>query len=114
MTWAHLYWFAVVITITYGVTGSALFKPFRILLGTRSNWLLGLLYCPVCFGFWAALALAYRYPESDPWRFLYAPCMYSAIYLAVRDTIAPSWLCAPDAESELETIAEARRSRETE
>ena len=114
MTWAHLYWFAVVIAITYGVTGSVLFKPLRIFIGTRTNWLFGLVYCPVCFGFWVALALAYRYPDADPWRFLYAPCLFTTIVLLIRESIAPRWLCAPDVELELETIAEARRSRETE
>jgi hypothetical protein len=107
----YLHWFAIVLVITYGMTGSALFAPVRHFFGVRSNFLLGLLFCPLCFGFWVALAGAYFYPEASLWRFVHAPVLFTTVVLLGR-LINPHWLTSDGFERELDAISEAGRQRD--
>lgn len=104
---AYIYWFAAALVVTYGMTGSALFAPLRHVISVRSLFFYGLVYCPICFGFWVAIAGAYFYPEPSLWRFVHAPALFVSTLLLGR-LICPSWLTTDGFERELEQITEAR------
>lgn len=106
-----VYYFAVCLFITYGITASAFMMPLRIALAVRSAWLATLIYCPICVSFWVSFAFAWMYPEEIFWqRFIYGPIVFNAALVAVR-THFKDYLVSESLDEEWRAIADiiARR-----
>jgi len=54
--------------VVYGIIGSSLFAPIRIMLAAQSGWLAALLYCPYCVGFWVGIGLRAFWPLASSWQ----------------------------------------------
>lgn len=52
-----VYFVALAWGVTYGIVGSGLFAPARVYFAAGGIWVESLIYCPLCTGFWVALAL---------------------------------------------------------
>jgi hypothetical protein len=106
-------YFAMLIFFTYGVTASTLMSFVRMLVALKlGRWGQALVYCPVCAGFWIALALW----ATGHWPGLVMSGGFDALeavavsvaFLHVTTVLLSSrgFLVAP--ERELEIVEEAR------
>ena len=78
---------SVGLTLTYGITESTLFMPFRIFLASRdreSGLLETLLYCPFCAGFWCQTSAAYVVLSYGLVEALGMGCVGTAVLLVAR------------------------------
>jgi hypothetical protein len=105
----YIHYFALCLLLTYAVTGSALFMPLRVRLARRGPWPATFIFCPLCVGFWIALACAWLYPDEGtlsvfgaelPARLLFAPAMYITLLLLIK-IFRDDFLASPTAEDEL-------------
>jgi hypothetical protein len=105
------FWFAVTLTVTYGMTASMLLMPVRVALGMRAPVLVGLIYCPVCFGFWVAIATAMLFPHDGWWRFVLSPACFTTLLLLIK-LVRDDFLTTPTMQIEQETAMRIRMIRQ--
>lgn len=112
----RLEWFPLHLLVVYGWCGSHLFRGARIALlrstyrfGPGVRWLLtSLVYCPACFGFWAAFGLvAVRTHVMG-----YEHDVRFALWAAALTVLLRAKLAADDIGQEIEELARQLAERE--
>jgi len=54
--------------LIYLLTRSAVFRPYRLIVGRLHMLVFALVYCPACTGFWVGVAVgAYAWPYTSGW-----------------------------------------------
>lgn len=62
MFWSWFVWFVLVASIVYTITESRIARVVRMAVGLRSDFLLSLVYCRACTGFWVGVWTASYFP----------------------------------------------------
>lgn len=75
--WAPLVHYLLVLSLLYIISESVLLRPLRLQLVSHAPkvllpWVVGLLYCPRCMGFWLGGAVGYFMWGSAPLAFILA------------------------------------------
>lgn len=95
------------VTVTYGVTESALLAIPRMIFATRARWCENLIYCPVCSSFWAGALVGLL--VLDTWwvlRLVVGALVGPGFIALMRSTADPNFL--PGAQHEREHVQRIR------
>lgn len=107
MSWLPWFvWFVLVASLVYTITESRVARILRMALSLRSDFLMALVYCRACTGFWVGVAASRYFPARvEPW---WVDVWVSGGAVMLLGYVWTSFFANTAWEAEKEAIAEAR------